>query len=356
LQWLAEICIRRPVFAVMLVMAFVVAGLAAYARLGIDRFPRIDLPTVYVRTTYPGAASAEVESEVTQILEDAVATVAGIDELRSITTDGTSLLLLTFLIDRDIDSATQDVRDAIGSVLNRLPPGIDPPVVRKQDLDASPILSLVVSGPHEGRELYVLAERYVKNVIESAKGVGEVEIKGASDRAVQVNIDARRLAAYRLSITQVREALVRQNAEVPGGRVDAGARELSMRTLGRVPHSREFADLVVATVDGMPVRLRDLGEAVDLQKEERTLARYDGRRAVVLDVQRQSGTNTVEVIDAVKERLAHAAELLPPDVTVEVLQDQSRYIRAAMRELQNHLISGSILATIVVRRSSPRSP
>lgn len=332
----------------MLVMAFVVAGVASYFRLGIDRFPRIDLPSVFVRTSYPGAASQEIESEVTQILEDAVATVAGIDELRSISSDGASLLLLTFRIDRDIDAATQDVRDAIGSVLNRLPPGIDPPVVRKQDLDASPILSLVVSGPHEGRELYVLAERYVKNIIESAPGVGEVMINGASDRAVQVNIDARRLAAYELSITQVREALVRQNAEVPGGRVDAGSRELSLRTLGRVPHSREFMDLVVATVDGMPVRLADLGEAVDLQKEERTLARFDGKRAVTLEVQRQSGTNTVEVIDAVKERLGRSRELLPKGTTVEVLQDQSRYIRAAMHELQNHLVSGSILATIVV--------
>ncbi len=348
MQWLAEICIRRPVFAVMLVMAFVVAGIASYGQLGIDRFPRIDLPSVYVWTNYPGAASQEVESEVTQILEDAVATVAGIDELRSISTDGRSLLLLTFRIDSDIDSATQDVRDAISSVLNRLPPGIDPPVVRKQDLDASPILTLVVSGPREGRELYVLAERYVKNIIESAPGVGEVQISGASDRAVQVNIDARRLAAYRLSITQVREALVRQNAEVPGGRVDAGTREYSLRTLGRVPHSREFADLVVATVDGMPVRISDLGEAVDFQKEERTLARFDGKRAVVLQVQRQSGTNTVEVIDAVKERLGQAQAALPEDVSVQVLQDQSQYIRAAMHELQNHLISGSVLATLVV--------
>ena len=348
MQWLAEVCVRRPVFAVMLIMAFVVAGVASYAQLGVDRFPRIDMPTVMVRTTYPGAASGEVETEVTQILEDAVATVAGIDELRSISSDGNSFIILTFRIDRDIDAATQDVRDAIGAVLNRLPPGIDPPVVRKQDLDASPILSLAVSGPRERRELYVLAERSVKNVIESARGVGEVTISGASDRAVQVNIDAHRLAAYKLSIMQVHEALVRQNAEVPGGRVDAGHRELMLRTLGRVPHARDFGNLVISTIDGMPIRLNDIGEAVDLQKEERTMARFDGEQAVVLRVQRQSGTNTVEVIDAVKERLERARELLPDDVKIEVLQDQSRYIHAAMHEVQNHLVSGSILATIVV--------
>jgi HAE1 family hydrophobic/amphiphilic exporter-1 len=347
-QWLAELCVRRPVFAIMLIAALVVAGVASYLQLGIDRFPNIDMPSLYVNTTYPGAASAEVESEVTQLLEDAVASVAGLDELRSITNDGSSLLLLTFDLNRDIDIAAQDVRDAISSVSNRLPPGIDPPVVRKQDLDASPIMTLAVSGPRTSRELYFFADRYVSNVIESAAGVGEVEIRGATDRAVQINIEAQRLAAYRLSIMQVHDAILRQNAEIPGGRVDAGIRELSLRTIGRVPRADDFDNLVVATVDGVPVRLSDLGDAEDGEKERRTAARFDGQPAVVLEVQRQSGTNTVEVIAAVKERLDEARELLPEDVRIEVLQDQSRYIHAAMNEIQHHLVFGSILASIVV--------
>ncbi|HMO86360.1 MAG TPA: efflux RND transporter permease subunit, partial [Lacipirellulaceae bacterium] len=169
-------------------------------------------------------------------------------------------------LEQNINVAAQDVRDAIGGVLNRLPPNIDPPVVQKQDLDASPIMTLAVSGPRDVRELYFLADRYVKSVIESAQGVGQVLIEGATDRAVQVNVDARRLAAYRLSIMQVYDAVAAQNAEVPGGRVDAGHRELSLRTLGRLPESRQFDDLVVATVDGVPVRIRDLGSAVDLTK------------------------------------------------------------------------------------------
>ncbi|MBI3464986.1 MAG: efflux RND transporter permease subunit [Planctomycetes bacterium] len=348
MQWLAEVCVRRPIFAVMLILSLVVAGTASYMKLGIDRFPNMDLPTVYVRTAYPGAAPEECESEVSQVLEDAVATVAGIDELRSISSEGSSMLLLTFDIDRDIDAAAQDVRDAVNSVLNRLPVGIDPPVIRKQDTDSSPIMTLAVAGPRDSRELYILAERAVKNVIESARGVGEVQIGGAADRAVQVNIEARRLAAYQLSIMQVREALERQNAEIPGGRVDTGARELSLRTLGRFAHARGFPDLVVATVNGAPVRLRDLGEVVDGSKEVRTFARLDGKSAVVLQVQRQSGANTVEVIEAVKERLARSRELLPEGVTVTVIQDQSRYIHAAMHEIQNHLITGSILASAVV--------
>jgi hydrophobe/amphiphile efflux-1 (HAE1) family protein len=348
MQWLAEICVRRPVFAAMLVLALVVAGAAAYLRLGIDRFPKMDFPTVYVRTTLPGAGPEEVESEVTQPIEEAVATVEGIDELRSISSESTSLLLLTFNLNRDVDAAAQDVRDAVSTVLNRLPRDVDPPTVRKMDTDSSPILSLALSGPREPRELYVLADRYVKEVIESAPGVGQVQISGASDRAVQVEVNAERLAAYRLSITQVREALARQNAEIPGGRVDAGARELSLRTLGRFAHPRDFPELVISTAGPTPVRLKDIGRVIDGQKEARTLARLNGKPAVVLQVQRQTGANTIEVIAAVKARLERSRALLPADVSLELIQDQSRYIKAAMREIRLHLIFGSILASAVV--------
>ncbi len=332
----------------MLILALVVAGIAAYLQLAVDRFPKLDLPTVYVSATYRGSSSEEVESEVTQLLEDAVASVAGIDELRSVSREGQSLLLLTFNLSRDIDIAAQDVRDAVGAVLNRLPEDVDPPVIRKQDVDASPILTMAVSGDRDRRELYVLADRYVKDIIESAPGVGQVSISGSMPRAVQINIEASRLAAYGLSIMQIRDALARQNADIPGGRVDAGYRELGLRTLGRFPKPRDFRDMVVATVNDTPVRLRDLGEIRDSTKEVRNLARLDGTPAVVVQVQRQSGENTVEVIEAVKERLARSRALLPPDVSVDVIQDQSRYINAAMDEVQKHLIVGSFLATVVV--------
>ncbi len=348
MQWLAEICIKRPVFALMLTMALIVAGGAAYLQLGIDRLPKLDLPTVMVRTIYLGATADEVETEISQPLEDAVATVAGIDELRSISSDGQSLLLVTFNLDRPIDIGTQDVRDAIGGVLNRLPPGVDPPVVRKRDTDSSPVMTLAVSGPREPRELYQFAERYVKNVIESAPGVGEALVMGTTDRAVLVNIETRRLAAYGLSIMQVREALARQNAQIPGGRVELGRRELGLRTPGRFINPRDFLNLVVATNNGSPVRLRDLGDVVDGQKEVRNLARLDGQPAVVVEIQRQSGANTVEVIAGVKARLDQARALLPADVQLDVIQDQSRYIEASLHEVQFHLITGSILASIVV--------
>ncbi len=348
MYWLAEICVKRPILALMIITALVVAGITSFPQLGVDRFPNIDLPTVYVRASYPGAAAEEVESEVTQLLEDAVATVAGIEELRSISSDGSGIVMITFSLERNVDAAVQDVRDAIAGTLNRLPPNVDPPVVKKSDLDSSPIMTLAVSGPRATSELYYMADRYVKAVIESSAGVGEVTIAGAADRAVKVNIDADRLAAYRLSILQVREALVRQNTEIPGGRVDEGNRERSLRTLGRVADSRFFTNLVVNTVDGTPIRLSDLGEVVDSTKEVRTLARLRGEPAVVLQIQRQSGENTVKVIEAIKERLPRCDALLPDDVKVTVIQDQSRYILAALHEIEGHLISGSLLACLTV--------
>ncbi|WP_372718436.1 efflux RND transporter permease subunit [Novipirellula sp.] len=348
MYWLAEVCVKRPVFALMLITAFVVAGVVAFPQLGVDRFPNLDLPQIFIRTTYVGAAAEEVESEVSSILEDAVATVAGIDELRSISADGRSFVIITVQLDRDIDAAIQDVRDAVASVVNRLPPGIDPPIIQKQDLDSSPIMTLAVSGPRSPRELFVLADRYVKNVIESSRGVGQVQIAGAADRAIQVDIDADRLAAYGISILQVRDALARQNAEVPGGRMNEGQRERSLRTLGRVAQSSAFSDLVVATVGDTAIRLGDLGQANDATKEVRTLARLNGTPAVVLQVQRQSGQNTVAVIDGIKETLPRCEALLPNDVHVEIIQDQSRYIVEALHEIERHLVSGSILACLTV--------
>jgi hydrophobic/amphiphilic exporter-1 (mainly G- bacteria), HAE1 family len=346
--WLAEVCVKRPVFALMLITALVVAGIVAFPSLGVDRFPNMDLPQIYISSSYVGAAAEEVESEVSAIIEDAVATVAGIEELRSISWDGRSVVFITVELDRDIDAAIADVRDAVAGVVRRLPPGIDPPVVMKRDLDSSPIMTLAVSGPRTSRELFVLADRYVKNVIESSRGVGEVAIAGAADRAIQVSIDARRLAAHRLSILEVREALVRQNAEVPGGRVNEGQRERALRTLGRIEDSSDFPDLVVTTVDGAPVRLSDLGTVTDGTKEVRTVARLNGQPAVVLEVQRQSGENTVAVIEGIKERLPRCADLLPDDVQVSIIQDQSRYIVEALHEIERHLVSGSILACLTV--------
>lgn len=348
MQWLANVCVRRPVFAVMLIAALVVAGVTSYQSLGVARYPSIDMPSLFVFTQFPGASPVEVESEISQVIEDSVTSVEGVDELRSISWTGRSVVILTLELDRDADAAVQDAQNAVARDLDDLPFGTLPPQISRRDLDSSPVMTVAVSGQRDSRELFVLADKYVKKVIESVQGIGEVEILGAMDRAVQVRIDARRLAAYGMSIMEVRDALTRQNTEIPGGLMQSESKEYTVRTLGRVADARDFDDLVVSTVNGHPIRLGDLGEVVDGQKELRNKARLNGEPAVLMTIQRQPGANTVEVVDNIRERLARSRELLPNDVALDVIQDQSVYIKAAMHEVQKHLISGSILASLVV--------
>jgi HAE1 family hydrophobic/amphiphilic exporter-1 len=348
MQKLAEVCIRRPVFAAMLILSLVVVGAVSWVRLGVDRFPVVDLPTVIIRTQLPGASAEEVEIQISQRIEEAVNTVAGLDELRSISAAGSSIIIVTFDLDLDIETAAQDVRDRVATVLRTLPEDAEPPIVSKFDNESSPVLTVALSGDRPIRELTELADKVVKLRLERASGVGQVQLVGGLERAINVWIDADRLAAYRLPITAVRDAIRRQNSGLPGGNVTGPAREHSLRTMGRLPDAQAFNDLVVATVGGGPVRVRDLGRAEDGTKEQRSIARLNGARAVILEVRRQSGANTVATIDAIKANLAQAAAALPPGVRVEVLQDQSRYIHAALHEINVHLILGAILASLVV--------
>src|SRR5215203_3683737 len=348
MQKLAEICIRRPVFAAMIILALVVVGAASYGRLGVDRFPSVDLPTVSIRTLLPGASTEETEAEISQPIEEVVNTVEGIEELRSVSSGSSSFVIATFALSRDIDTAAQDIRDRVSTVIRRLPDDTLPPVIAKFNNDSAPVMSVTLSGNRSLRELTEYADKVVKVQLERSAGVGEVTIEGGLERAINIWIDPDRLAAYGIPITAVREALVRQNTEAPGGNVTAGGREQILRTMGRFDDAGDFNGLVVSTINGQPVRIRDLGSAEDGTKEQRSVSRLNGVPTVSLEVRRQSGANTIEVIEGVKEALARVESQLPPDLKIETIRDQSRYIYAALHEINLHLILGSILASLVV--------
>jgi HAE1 family hydrophobic/amphiphilic exporter-1 len=332
----------------MIVLSLVVVGAAGFFRLGVDRFPSVDLPTVSVRVGLPGAAPEEVESLVTQQLEEVINTVDGISELRSVSGQGSGFVIATFRLDRNLESAAQDVRDRVNTLGRRLPEDATPPVVQKFDNDSTPVLTVALSADRSIRELTELADKTVRVQLERIGGVGEVRVVGGLDRAINVWIDAERLAAYQIPISAVRDALDRQNADVPGGNVTTGKEELTLRTLGRFTDPRQFDDLVIANVNGAPVKLRDVGRVEDGTKEQRSFSRLNGVPTVTLDIRRQSGANTVEVIKGLKEALPRVVAQLPQDVKVEVIRDQSRYIEAALHEIETHLILGSILASLVV--------
>src|SRR5438034_8127584 len=338
MQKLAEICIRRPVFATMIVLSLVVVGSAGYFKLGVDRFPSVDLPTVSVRVSLPGASPQEVESLITQQIEEVLNTVDGIDELRSISGQGTSIIIATFKLDRNLESAAQDVRDRVNSLGRNLPEDATPPIVQKFDNDSTPVVTISLSADRSLRELTELGDKTVRVQLERVSGVGEVRVVGGLDRAINIWIDAERLAAYQIPIANIRQALERQNADVPGGNVNTGREELVLRTLGRYTDPRAFEELTIANVNGAPIHLRDVGRVEDGTKEQRSLARLNGVPTVTLEIRRQSGANTIDVINGIKQELPRVVSQLPGDVKVEIIRDQSRYIESALHEIQKHLI------------------
>ena len=345
---IADLCIRRPVFATMLVAFLVVLGLFSYRKLSVDLFPNIDFPIVTVTTTLKGASVEEMETGVTKPLEEAINTIEGIDELRSTTKEGLSQILIFFVLERPGELAAQDVRDKVSAMLSRLPEGTDTPVVDKFDVESSPILSIAVSGNRDLREVTEIARKLVKEDIETLHGVGSVTLTGGLERAINVTVDTDKLAAYNLSVQQVKAALRAQNLEVPGGRVDQGPKELVLRTMGRITHVADFGQLIVGNVHGRPITIGDVGKVEDGFVEPRTLARLDGKPAVSLLVRKQSGTNTVEVIDLIKKRLEELRQVLPPDIRLQVIRDHSRFIKRSIDEVQFHLILAAVLVSLTV--------
>ena len=345
---LADLCISRPVFATMMNLLLVVLGGIAFHQIGIDQLPNVELPIVTVTTTFRGASPEEVESSVTKPIEEIINTIQGVDELSSVSREGVSRVYVTFFLDRDRDAAAQDVRDKVSTILAQLPVGTDPPVIDKFDIDASPIMSISVSAPRNLREITYIVDKQIKQNLETVQDVGAINLVGGRTRAVQVAVDLERLRARGLAIEDVRTALQQQNLELPGGRVDQGSRELVVRTLGRMEAVKNFSEIVVASSGGQPIRLRDVATVTDAEEEPRSLARLNGTNSVTLMVRKQSGVNTVAVVDAVKKRLEELQAVLPPDFNITVIRDQALFIRASLHEVSFHLLLGAMLVALTV--------
>jgi hydrophobic/amphiphilic exporter-1 (mainly G- bacteria), HAE1 family len=345
---LLEVFVRRPVFTTMLLTSLVVLGLASFVQLGVDIFPKVDLPTITITTRLPGASPEEIESQITKTIEEAVNTIAGLDELRSSSIEGQSQVFATFVLERNVQEAANDVREKVSAVVARFPPGTESPIIEKADPDSAPVMAVVVSGQRTPREITEIADKRIKRQLETVKDVGAITIVGGQKREIQVFVDPDRLSGYSLSIQQVKDALARQNVEIPGGRITGGAQEEGLRTLGRIESPEAFEGLIVADLKGGPVRIRDIATVVDGEEEPRTLSRLNGRNAVSLVIRKQSGTNTVAVVDRLKERLAEIQKGLPQDIQFEVVRDLSRFIKRSIHEVQDHLLLGGLLASLIV--------
>ena len=332
----------------MLTALPIVLGLFSYFRLGVDLQPRLDLPFVFITTTLRGASVEEVETQVTRPIEEAVNTIEGIDELRSITSEGVSRVFIRFMLSKSPDVAAQEVQNKVNAMVAQLPRGVTLPVIDKLDEDASPVITVVVSGNRDLREITEIARRRIKENIETVAGVGAVTIAGGQQRAIQVSVDIDKLQEYNLSIEDVRRALTAQNLELPGGRVDQPGRELVLRVLGRYGSANQFNELVIDVRDGYPIRIKDVGRAEEGVEDQRSLARLDGKSAVALFVRKQTGSNTVAVVDAVKARINMLKAALPGDMTIDAVSDQSVFIKRSIEEVKTHLVLAGVLVSITI--------
>lgn len=345
---LADVSIKRPVFAIMMSAAIIVLGIASYMQLGLDLMPKTDFPMVVVQTSLPGASSEEIETQITKPVEEIVNTIAGLDELRSSSQQGSSRVMITFVLERKIEDAVQDVRDKVSTITNRFPRDTLPPVIQKMDPDSSPILTIAVSGDRSQKEISQIVDKQIKQALETVQNVGEVSFTGDRHREIQLLLNEDRMNAYGLTVDQVRSAVQRQNVEIPGGSFLSGPAEIALRTMGRIQNVEDFNKIIIAYSGGSVITFGDIGRVVDTVEEPRSLARLNGREAVSLNVRKQSGTNTVEVVDAVMARLERVMQTLPPDIKIQTTRDQSLFIRRSFEEIQHHLILGGLLASIVV--------
>ncbi|ATB34256.1 efflux RND transporter permease subunit [Melittangium boletus] len=348
MQWLASICVRKPVLASVLILLICVLGGVGYSKLTVDRFPKLDFPTVVVVTRLNGSAAEEMETDITDKVEEAVNTISGIDELSSVTSEGVSTVIVTFVLEKDVDVAVQEVRDRINQITYDLPRDIETPLVQKFDPDAVPVIILSLQSDRPAREITEYADRVLRRKLETVQGVGQVSLIGGTKRQVNIWLDPVRMRAAGVSAAEVQRAISGQNMSLPGGSIETGPQNLTLRLRGRVTSVEEMGELVLRESAGHILRVRDVARVEDGQEEATTAARRDGKPAVMLSIRKQSGENTVSLVQEVRRRVAELGPTLPPGYTLDIVRDNSETTLTSVHAVQEHLILGAFFASLVV--------
>ncbi len=345
---LADVSIRRPVFATMMIMALVVLGMFSFVKLNVDLYPDVDIPYVIVTTVLPGAGPEQIETDVTKKIEDAINTVSGIDFMQSTSQENVSLVVIAFKLEVDGKAAAQDVREKVAAIRANLPTEIKDPVIQRYDQASLPIMSLAVSGARSQKDITEIVKNTIKKRLENIPGVGNIDLIGGAEREVNLNIDADKLAAYKLSITDVIQGVASANVEIPGGNLIKDSRQVLLRTNAKFKDVKDFEQVVIANPKGQPIYLRDIGTVVDGVKEQTSLTRLNGNEAVGLNLIKQSGSNTVDVAKQVNKQIEELRKELPKDMAIIVAQDNSIFIKDSINDVLFDILYGGLLAIIVI--------
>ncbi len=345
---LADISIQRPVFATMMIMALVVLGLYSYLKLNVDLYPNVDIPYVIVTSVLPGAGPEQIETDVTKKIEDAVNPVSGVDYIQSYSQENVSIVVIAFKLEVDGKIAAQDVREKVSAIRSDLPDELEDPVIQRFDFADLPIMSLTVSGNRTDKDITTYTKNVIRKRLENIPGVGAVNLVGGAEREIQIQVDASKLKAYNLSITDIVQMVGASNVEIPGGNLIEGSRQLLLRTMGKYKSVEDFNKVVVANPMGKPVYLSDVAKVVDGVKEQTSLTRVNGNSAVGLNIIKQSGSNTVKVAEEVKKQIEKLKSELPSDIKIFVAKDNSIYIEESISDVLFDIFYGGLLAVIVI--------
>ncbi len=348
-MWIADTSIKRPVMTVMVIGSLMLLGFISIDRLGVDLFPKVEFPYIIVQTSLDGASPQVIETEVTDLLEEEINATAGIKSLSSISSDGYSSINIEFNLDANPDVKAQEVRNKVDRALPLLPAETEAPVVQKMDPDADPIVTIMISGDMEIKELTEYADKQIKERLQRLEGVGGVSIIGGREREVRIWVDAYKLRSYRVSVQDIINAVQREHAEIPGGRLDvaSGRGEFTLKTKGEITRIKDFGDIVIAKRGLGDIRIRDVARVADDMEDERTYAELNGEPGVALEIRKQSGKNTVAVAQQVQSELAKIKAIAPAHIKIFAAKDISRFISSSIEDVKTDLILGITLVVIV---------
>ena len=346
---LSETSVRRPVFATVLSLLIVLVGFVSYTRLNVREYPKIDNPVVTVETKYTGASSAVVESQVTKVLEDSLSGIEGVDVITSISRQEQSQITVNFVLSRDADSSAADVRDKVSRVRQRLPQGIDEPVIAKVEADAFPVIWLSFSADNmDVMQLSDYANRIAKPMLQTAPGASDVRVFGERKFAMRIWLDPDRLASYKLTTQDVEDALRRSNVEVPAGRIESKFREFNVTAATDLQKPSEFRQVVIKAINGMPIRIGDVARVEQGPLSERTSTRLNGRDAITLGVIRNATANPLDLSAAVRKMIPKIKENLPPGIEIEIANDNSVFIDRSIKAVYETIVEAMVLVALVI--------
>lgn len=347
-MFITDISLKRPTFAIVVIVAILVMGITSFLGLNLNDQPETDLPYVSISVTLAGTSPDQMESKVTEIIEDAVGQISGVKHLTSNVSEGYSMTMVEFDDSRTADDAAQDVRTKLSSIRASLPNDMGEPVISKMDLNAMPILSLAVTGDQNEVQMSTLVDDTIVPKLNTITGVGSVSTYGLMEREIQVKVDKDKLAALNLTINQVISGLKSDNIDTPSGKIADNSREVTLRTYSNISRVADFKDIIIATIDGTEIRLGDVAEVVDGFKDKDNISYYNGKECIGIDIAKQSGTNTVTVADDIKNEISKIQSFLPAGVKIDIVSDNSTSIRSSVTSVEKTMIEGCILAVIII--------